>query len=56
MTPLPKKKHTRSRTGKRRGHIKLSLPNLSTCPKCKKMKLPHVVCPHCGYHHKTSAQ
>ncbi|MEK7521391.1 MAG: 50S ribosomal protein L32 [Patescibacteria group bacterium] len=51
MAPLPKKKHTRSRSGKRRAQKGLKLANYVTCPQCKKFKLPHVVCPHCGYHH-----
>ncbi|HBL51613.1 MAG TPA: 50S ribosomal protein L32 [Candidatus Blackburnbacteria bacterium] len=55
MTPLPKKKHTRARTGKRRGDHKVALPNLSVCPSCKKLKLQHMVCPHCGYHYKSRA-
>ncbi|MAG59927.1 50S ribosomal protein L32 [Candidatus Woesebacteria bacterium] len=52
MAPLPKRRHTKSRTGKRRGAKKLTLPNLSYCPQCKKPKLPHILCPHCGYHHR----
>jgi large subunit ribosomal protein L32 len=24
--------------------------NLSVCPNCKKIRLPHRVCPHCGYY------
>jgi large subunit ribosomal protein L32 len=50
MAPVPKKKHTRSRSNKRRGAKKLTLPNLSKCPSCSKLKEPHVACPHCGYY------
>jgi len=50
MAALPKKKHSKSRTGKRRWAKKFAPPNLSTCPNCKKEKLPHIVCPNCGYY------
>ncbi|MDO8551138.1 MAG: 50S ribosomal protein L32 [bacterium] len=50
MTPLPKRKHSTMRKGKRRASISLSLPNLMSCPNCSKPKLSHVVCPHCGYY------
>ncbi|QQG47256.1 MAG: 50S ribosomal protein L32 [Candidatus Woesebacteria bacterium] len=52
MAPVPKKKHTRSRSGKRRAHIKLSLPTLVKCNNCGKLKFPHKVCPHCGKYSK----
>ncbi|MCK4588706.1 50S ribosomal protein L32 [Candidatus Woesebacteria bacterium] len=47
---VPKKKHTRSRSGKRRGPKKLKLPNLSPCPSCKKLRESHKACPHCGFY------
>jgi len=50
MAALPKKKHSKSRTGKRRWSQKFAAPNVSICPNCKKEKLPHTVCPHCGYY------
>ncbi|OGM11446.1 50S ribosomal protein L32 [Candidatus Woesebacteria bacterium RBG_16_34_12] len=48
MTPLPKKKHTKSRSGKRSGAKKGRLPTLTRCPSCKKLKPSHRACPHCG--------
>jgi large subunit ribosomal protein L32 len=45
---LPKRRHSRSRSGKRRAQQGLVLPSLSTCPQCQEPKLPHRVCPHCG--------
>jgi large subunit ribosomal protein L32 len=49
---LPKRKHSKSRRDRRRGaNSKIAAPtNLSTCPQCDKKKLPHRVCPHCGYY------
>jgi large subunit ribosomal protein L32 len=49
---LPKRKHSKARRDKRRGANSKISPavNLSTCPQCKKKRLPHRVCPHCGYY------
>lgn len=47
---VPKRKVSRSRRGKRRAHQSLVPPSLSICPKCKLKKMPHRVCPHCGYY------
>jgi len=48
--PLPKRRHSISRRNKRRSHDRLTLPNLSTCPKCNEPRLPHRACPSCGYY------
>ena len=49
--PLPKRKHSKARQDKRRSaNSKMYAANLSVCPNCKKMRLPHRVCPHCGYY------
>lgn len=48
---LPKRKHSRSRRDKRRSaNSKMAIPSFSVCPQCKKQKLPHRICPHCGYY------
>ncbi|MFA5143893.1 MAG: 50S ribosomal protein L32 [Candidatus Omnitrophota bacterium] len=48
---LPKRKHSKARRDKRRGaNSKLYGANLSVCPQCKSMRLPHRVCPFCGYY------
>ncbi|MBI4059270.1 50S ribosomal protein L32 [Candidatus Microgenomates bacterium] len=52
MAALPKKKHTRSRTGKRRGRKHLALPNIIICASCGKPKLSHIICPSCGVYGK----
>ncbi|MEE9227195.1 MAG: 50S ribosomal protein L32 [Acidobacteriota bacterium] len=46
----PKRRHSRSRTGKRRAHDHLPVPSVSVCPRCNETKLPHRVCLHCGYY------
>ena len=49
--PLPKRKHSKARRDKRRSaNSKLYAPSFSVCPHCKKARLPHRVCPHCGYY------
>ena len=49
--PNPKRKHSKARRDKRRGgQRKVAAVNLSICSNCKKLRLPHRVCPHCGYY------
>ena len=47
---VPKQRHTKSRRDRRRVHLRLTLPQLVTCPKCGKLKLPHTACSYCGYY------
>ncbi|MFZ2199251.1 MAG: 50S ribosomal protein L32, partial [Microgenomates group bacterium] len=44
MTPLPKRKWSTRRQGKRRASIKLALPQLTKCTNCGQMKKSHTVC------------
>jgi len=45
---VPKRKHSNSRSGKRRSHDRLTAKQLQPCPKCG-MEIPtHVACPNCG--------
>lgn len=50
MPPLPKKKHSKKRQGGRSAHFAMSRVTLSECPQCHNAKLPHRVCPACGYY------
>ena len=50
MPPLPKKKHSKKRQGGRGAHFGLRPMSLSECPQCHNAKLPHHVCPSCGYY------
>ena len=47
---LPKKKTAKSRQGKRRSHLKLTLPATDVCPHCHSAKLSDHVCPNCGWY------
>jgi large subunit ribosomal protein L32 len=48
--PTPKKKTSRMRRGHRRSHDAVSTPGVGTCSNCGALKLPHHVCPSCGYY------
>jgi large subunit ribosomal protein L32 len=48
--PLPKRRHSKQRSRKRRTHWKLTAPTLVDCPHCHKPKLPHRVCLNCGWY------
>jgi large subunit ribosomal protein L32 len=47
---LPKKRTTSQRRDKRRTHINLSRPAVSSCPQCGKPILSHRVCAFCGHY------
>lgn len=47
---VPKRKMGRARTHSRRSSHALKGPSLSVCPQCRQPKLPHRVCPECGYY------
>jgi large subunit ribosomal protein L32 len=47
----PKRRHSPSRRDKRRANWRrVEKANVMTCPQCKEPKLPHQVCPNCGYY------
>ncbi|MCK9266637.1 50S ribosomal protein L32 [bacterium] len=49
--PNPKRRHSNSRTGKRRNaHKKIKEYSLSICSNCGEKKMPHIVCDFCGYY------
>ena len=49
--PNPKRRHTRSRRDSRRTkNWTLVKNNLSRCPQCGAMRMPHRVCPGCGFY------
>jgi len=50
MPPQPKRKHSKGRRDRRRAHDALQVTNLTACPNCGQMRLPHTVCPNCGHY------
>lgn len=47
---VPKQKKAVSRTKRGRSHDSLGATALHTCEQCKKEKLSHTACQHCGYY------
>ncbi len=48
MVPLPKRKLSKGRRGRRRAHDAVGVPKLVECSNCHQPMLPHRVCPNCG--------
>jgi large subunit ribosomal protein L32 len=47
---VPKQKQSSARRDKRRAQHKISPPTYNECPQCHAPRLPHRVCPECGYY------
>lgn len=48
---VPKRKTSKARTSSRKSaNMKMDAPGLSICTQCHEAKLPHRVCPNCGYY------
>ena len=47
---VPKRRHSSTRGRKRRTHWKLERPGFNACGHCSSPKLPHRICPNCGYY------
>ncbi|KAA0230321.1 50S ribosomal protein L32 [bacterium] len=52
--PNPKRRHSRTRRDKRRTHWKLESVKTIKCNHCHQPKLPHRICPNCGYYNDRS--
>jgi large subunit ribosomal protein L32 len=50
IMPNPKRRHSKSRTRQRRAHDALRAPQTSVCPNCQEPRMPHRVCPKCGFY------
>ncbi len=48
MPPLPKRKLSKARKGRRRANDALPAVHLVPCPQCGALRPPHQVCPECG--------
>ena len=48
---VPKRKTSKAKTASRKSaNMKMTAPGLSICPQCHEPKLPHRVCPNCGFY------
>ena len=51
MGIAPKRRISKARRDKRRASVwKLDAPAFSKCTQCGELKLPHRVCPNCGFY------
>jgi large subunit ribosomal protein L32 len=50
MGPQPKRKLSSGRRDRRRANDALTASVLVQCSNCNEMRLPHKVCPNCGYY------
>ena len=48
--PNPKRRHSKSRSRQRRSHDALEVVQLTKCSNCQSLRMPHRVCPSCGYY------
>lgn len=48
--PVPKGRTSPSKKRRRRSHHRLAEKRYSTCPNCQAVKMPHRICPSCGYY------
>jgi len=48
MPPLPKRKISSQRQGKRRAAQRINLPTLVRCQNCGQLKFPSYACPNCS--------
>jgi large subunit ribosomal protein L32 len=48
--PNPKRRHSKTRTAKRRTHDALAPVQTGLCAQCQEPKRSHQVCPNCGYY------
>ena len=47
---VPTGKKSKSKMGTRRSHDSIKAASLGVCPNCQEAKMPHRVCPKCGYY------
>lgn len=47
---VPAHKTSKMKTRQRRANWKLTAPGFVSCPQCHEPKMPHRVCPNCGYY------
>ncbi len=47
---VPKRRHSNSRTNKRRSHHHIKPRQLGYCPQCSSPAPTHTICPKCGYY------
>ncbi len=51
---VPRNRHSKARTGKKRAHMAKKPKHLANCSNCKEPVLPHHICKSCGFYNKRS--
>lgn len=47
---VPKRKTSKARQRSRSANWRVVAPKLTPCPQCHKPKMPHRLCPECGFY------
>jgi large subunit ribosomal protein L32 len=47
---VPKRKTSKSRQRSRAANFRAEAPRLNQCPQCHSPRLPHRICPSCGFY------
>ncbi len=55
MAAVPKSRRSHRKVRTRRAHWHTNSVRAGECPHCHELKLPHRVCPHCGFYKGTKA-
>ncbi len=55
MAAVPKTRRSHRKVRTRRAHWRTSSVRAHECPHCHELRLPHRVCPHCGFYKGTRA-
>ncbi len=55
MAAVPKTRRSHRKVRTRRAHWRAGMARAGICPHCRQLRLPHRVCPHCGYYNGMQA-
>ncbi len=50
MAGVPQSRRSHREVRTRRAHWAAHMVRAGACPQCHELRLPHRVCPHCGYY------
>jgi large subunit ribosomal protein L32 len=49
---VPRSRISKSKKRSRSAHVALKAKGVSKCSNCQKTKMPHAICPYCGFYAK----
>jgi large subunit ribosomal protein L32 len=47
---VPRNRHSNARKNSKRSHMAKKPKNVSNCPNCGVLRMPHRMCPFCGHY------